>query len=558
MKVHEDEQALLPRLHHARQRGDRRGRYDRYHVDAAPGIWFMTQAKNSQRLPGEERQGRSSPRCWTTTASTRMEARRRVGYTRSSTTACSTTKPTSTSCSRLLEEVGIYYFFEHEETSHTMVLHRLDGQARGATRSKRPDQVGRRDELRADHHRTGTCRRRCAPPRRVLTDYDYLAPKTKIEGEPARPRSRPRCSARSEWFEHPARVVQNGVKPEKPVGRDAVKQRATVRMEELLALYASATGTTNMRDLGIGMTFDARGRAVRGRQRHLPDGERASTGSISADHEAIDDLKTGAATRRLLLRLPVRQARRRRTTARRASRRGRCICRAADRASSSAPAATRSKRTSTAASRSSSTGTAWARRTRTARAGCASPSRGRARATACSACRGSATRSSCTSSTAIRTGRWSSARSTTTTTCWPGSCPSRPRSPASRAATSKGGDEDDGQRAALRRQEGQRVHLVPRRERLPSPGRARRVRLGRQQRIGQGHADAQGGDRRELVRGRHQGRDAQHRQGPARQRRRRHLLHRRSDLPARSSAKDFNVEGAAATCSSRSHRARSR
>ena len=90
------------------------------------------------------------------------------------------------------------------------------------------------------------------------------------------------------------------------------------------------------------------------------------------------------------------------------------------------------------------------------------------------------------------------------------------------------------QRAALRRQEGQGIHLVPRRARFPSPGRARRVRLGRQQRVGQGHADAQGGHRRELVRRRDQGRDAQPRQGPARQRRRRHLLHRRRDLPAQA------------------------
>ena len=122
---------------------------------------------------------------------------------------------------------------------------------------------------------------------------------------------------------------------------------------------------------------------------------------------------------------------------------------------------------------------------------------------------------------------------------------------------SKGGERRHRQRAALRRQEGQRVRLVPGREGLPPPGRARRLRLGRQQRIGQGHADAQGGDRRELVRRRHRGRDAQHRQGPARQRRRRHLLHRRRHPPAEDLTKDFNAK-IGGDLSIEGHRARSR
>ena len=124
-------------------------------------------------------------------------------------------------------------------------------------------------------------------------------------------------------------------------------------------------------------------------------------------------------------------------------------------------------------------------------------------------------------------------------------------------AEQQGGHGQARQRAALRRQEGQRVHLVPRREGLPPPGRARRLRLDRQQRVGQGRADAQGSDRRELVHGRHQGCDAQPGQGPARQRRRRHLLHRRRRPTSSSSTRTTAPSSAATSASTWAARRRS-
>ena len=106
----------------------------------------------------------------------------------------------------------------------------------------------------------------------------------------------------------------------------------------------------------------------------------------------------------------------------------------------------------------------------------------------------------------------------------------------------------DGQRRQDAEQQGAATSTPPtscasttRRAASTSGSRPRRTSIGwcgndafdfdRQQRVGQGGADAQRGDRRELVPRRHQGRDAQPRQGPARQGRRRHLLHRRRDLP---------------------------
>ena len=59
-----------------------------------------------------------------------------------------------------------------------------------------------------------------------------------------------------EWFEHPAGVVQNSAKPDVQPASSAATQRATVLMEELVSMYATVTGTTNARDLGVGMTFE--------------------------------------------------------------------------------------------------------------------------------------------------------------------------------------------------------------------------------------------------------------------------------------------------------------
>ena len=50
------------------------------------------------------------------------QARRSTAPTARASTACSTASPTWTSSPRLLEEEGIFYFFEHTEDAHMMVL----------------------------------------------------------------------------------------------------------------------------------------------------------------------------------------------------------------------------------------------------------------------------------------------------------------------------------------------------------------------------------------------------------------------------------------------------
>jgi type VI secretion system secreted protein VgrG len=58
-----------------------------------------------------------------------------------------------------------------------------------------------------------------------------------------------------EWYEHPALVVQNSVKPETKDASTDATNRAKVRMGELVSLHSSVTGASNARDMAVGVTF---------------------------------------------------------------------------------------------------------------------------------------------------------------------------------------------------------------------------------------------------------------------------------------------------------------
>ena len=232
------------------KRGEKRGRYTIYTITLRPGIWFMTQSKDSKvfqeksvkDVVSEILQEYSIDAQWDIT-----ETYPKLDY-------CVQYNETDFDfVHRLLEEAGIYYFFEHDDDAHKMVL--KDAIASHKAYPTDSTIIWRPAMSPEPTITSWYVQEEVRSAETVLTEYDFLAPATEIKGT-AEAKEPPEMLGKMDWFEHPARVVQNAIKPDSQPAATPIKQRATVRMEELQSCYASATGTTNVRDLALGMTFD--------------------------------------------------------------------------------------------------------------------------------------------------------------------------------------------------------------------------------------------------------------------------------------------------------------
>jgi type VI secretion system secreted protein VgrG len=288
-------------------RGQKRGRYITYTVTLQPWLWFLTQAKNSRVFQDKSVKDIVTEvlKTYRTESDWRLDsasAYPKLDY-------CVQHNETDFNfVSRLLEEVGIYYFFEHKKGNHTMVL--IDSTGKHKSRED-SDAITWANAMKSSPTMTGWhVQQEVRSLKTTLTEYDYLAPTTAIKGEKeADPPPTPGGGlvgslmgaagggswnklGDAEWYEHPALVVQNSAKPDAQSASSAVSQRATVRMEELFALYSTGSGTTNARDLGTGMTFE-----LDESPNHDDKGKYLMVGGVYrldfADHEAVDDLKDG-------------------------------------------------------------------------------------------------------------------------------------------------------------------------------------------------------------------------------------------------------------------------
>jgi type VI secretion system secreted protein VgrG len=232
------------------KRGEKRGRYTIYTITLRPGTWFMTQSKDSKvfqeksvkEVISEILQEYSIDAQWDIT-----ETYPKLDY-------CVQYNETDFDfVHRLLEEAGIYYYFEHDEDSQKMVF-----KDSIASHEAYPTDATIKWRMAMSDEPTIVAwymQQEVRAAETVLTDYDFLAPATENKGT-AKAKEPPKMLGKMDWFEHPARVVQNAIKPDHQSADTPLTQRAKVRMEELQSCYASATGTTNVRDLALGMTFD--------------------------------------------------------------------------------------------------------------------------------------------------------------------------------------------------------------------------------------------------------------------------------------------------------------
>ena len=407
------------------ERGEKRGRYQTYAMTLRPFLWFATQTKNS--LVFQAQSVKDILTAVLTPYGTNFDWRLEDASVYASLDYCVQYAETDFDfMSRLMEEVGIYYFFEHADAKHTMVF--IDKMDKHKPYSDPPEinwaNAMQNESTITEWHVQEDAR----SVKATLSEYDYLAPGTLVKGvkeaDPPPPATAGGLAGAvagalggagggaswtklgsAEWYEHPALVVQNSAsETAQTTGEAAAKQRAAVRIDERMSLFSSVAGKTNVRALGTGMTFKLKGTPV-----SSDEGEYSSpppsTSSTSPTWRRSPTSREPARATKAFAATSWRSARRRRRSACRASRRSRWWpdCR---RRSSSARLTARSRPTSTVASRSSSSGTGRARRTRKARAGSASPSRGPARVTACSRCRGSGTKSWSSSSTATPIVRW--------------------------------------------------------------------------------------------------------------------------------------------------------
>jgi len=233
-------------------RGERKGRHERFTLIMRPWFYFLTRTKTS-RIFQDMALKDIVEAVFKDYSGCKFDMRLAGTY------------PTLDYCvqydetdfdfvSRLLEEAGICYFFEHKEDAHTMVLCDDMGKHKA-----KPVEKG----ITWAHALTGdstvmnwNSSQELRSVQAVVFDHDYLASATKIEA--TKPAKEPLSNkvGKMEVFEYPADVVQNQLKPESKSAKTGLDHRAKVTMERLVSMQALSTGRTNARDIAVGTTFD--------------------------------------------------------------------------------------------------------------------------------------------------------------------------------------------------------------------------------------------------------------------------------------------------------------
>lgn len=268
------------------ERGERHGRFVRYTAVLRPWLWFMTRTRNSRvfqsmtvkdilaKVLGEYSPGAHEMRLL-------MPKYPTLDY-------CVQHNETDFDfVSRLMERFGIYYFFEHTSSKHTMVLVDL-------TITHKPKQnpmpIFWSGALKQGQSVTDwKAYEEVRSQKVVISDYDYLGSSTAIKAEKAAT-SPPAKVGKMEFFEHSPGVVQNSQKDKAAMLLMEPADAAKVLIEEQNSLQAAYSGLTNQRDMAVGATFilaDLQDPAENGMYLMVD----AKYSMTFAQHEAVEDLK---------------------------------------------------------------------------------------------------------------------------------------------------------------------------------------------------------------------------------------------------------------------------
>jgi type VI secretion system secreted protein VgrG len=146
--------------------------------------------------------------------------------------------------SRLMEHEGIYYYFQHREGRHTLVL-ADSSSAHSASAEEEISFIALGNGARPgrDYISEWAISRELQPARYALTDYDFEKPRADLQVKSKIKRDH--ALAEYEIYDYPGHYSEH----------DAGERYARTRVEELQAKFERAEGTTNVRELATGYLF---------------------------------------------------------------------------------------------------------------------------------------------------------------------------------------------------------------------------------------------------------------------------------------------------------------
>ncbi|MCW7541340.1 type VI secretion system tip protein VgrG [Aquabacterium sp. A7-Y] len=260
------------------------GRYHRYRLTARPWLWLLTRNSDCRIF-----QNQSVPdilqEIFDKYPSAAVENRLTGSYRPKD--YCVQYRETDFNfVSRLMEQEGIYYFFEHQEGRHTLVL--ADGpgahQPFDGYHSIPFIPPGRRSRLDQDHVDEWSVSREIQPGAFVLDDFDFEKPSADLRASTRRQRRH--AEAGGEFYDYPGdyRDADDG------------EHYARVRLEELQARHEGIEGAGNARGIAVGSVFRLTGQA-RGSQQREYLVTRTALELGTNEHESRETPEPGAGLR---------------------------------------------------------------------------------------------------------------------------------------------------------------------------------------------------------------------------------------------------------------------
>ena len=271
------------------QRGERHGRYEAYSVVLRPWLWFATRSRNSRVFQAKTVKQIITAVLAPYQGTLKWELENEAAY-KPIEYCVQYNESDYDFCSRLLEDAGIYYYFEHKATTHSLVL--TDSMNK---HESKPDTTA----LEWSHALKHQCcimnwstQQEVRSAKVSLRDHDYLATGAPLDAEKAVTAQQGTAKkGTGELYEYPSRVVQNQTVDASANASSAATKMAKLRMEEATSLQIAYTGTTNAYDVATGSTFELeKARTSSENTNYLVVSTEFS--ADFGDHEAIDDLKS--------------------------------------------------------------------------------------------------------------------------------------------------------------------------------------------------------------------------------------------------------------------------